>query len=476
MGGARVPHENSVPPQVPLLLAMAALLRSLLVELGCPKVPKALLGMSRTSPGPWRAPDEKLQGQETGEPSWCSCGLQVVGYKAEVISFSCMTVNHLRIVSSAPRMSYRPWHRLFSCLQQDVISSCPLGVTKKINSSARHILSQSSNHGTPRIAWHRWYSAQREGIDTSSHLQTSSSTPSDTNAHSTSRRLREGPGLEHFIANSGLPQKMLSARDLEKISHPYIALDDISGHGRKVYFDVYGCQMNVSDTEVAWSILKDHGYVRANRLETADVVLVMTCAIREGAEDKVWNKLQYLKGLKNKRWGKRRAPPMKIGVLGCMAERLKKKLVEQEKSVDVVAGPDSYRDLPRLLALVDEGEAAVNVLLSLEETYADVVPVSLTTSRMSAYISIMRGCDNMCSYCIVPFTRGKERSRDIQSILEEVRLLSDQGVKEITLLGQNVNSYRDMSQTDHQGISLPMEVRHRWSRDSKQFTSPRKVD
>ncbi|XP_050737393.1 mitochondrial tRNA methylthiotransferase CDK5RAP1-like [Eriocheir sinensis] len=284
----------------------------------------------------------------------------------------------------------------------------------------------------------------------------------------------EGPGLEHFIANSGLPNRTLAARELDNVSHPYLEPADISGHGRRVYFDVYGCQMNVSDTEIAWSVLKDHGYVRAQEIEEADVVLVMTCAIREGAEDKVWNKLKYLGSLKKKRMRMKNAMPVKIGVLGCMAERLKKKLVEQEKSVDVVAGPDSYRDLPRLLALVDEGKAAVNVLLSMDETYADIVPVSLTTSRMSAFISIMRGCDNMCSYCIVPFTRGKERSRDIQSILGEAQHLSDQGVKEITLLGQNVNSYRDVSHTTHQGLSLAEKDETNLARGFKTVYKPKK--
>lgn len=334
-----------------------------------------------------------------------------------------------------------PGCRLLSSVQQEITKYSPVAARKR---SGRYRI----------FSTYPWYLGKREGFGRSSYLHTTTCLSNSNNIPKASRKLKEGPGLEHFIANSGLPQRALSMRELEKVSHPYVQVEDISGNGRKVYFDVYGCQMNVSDTEVAWSVLKDHGYVRATQLENADVVLVMTCAIREGAEDKVWNKLEYLRALKKKRFGKRSVPPMKIGVLGCMAERLKKKLVEQEKSVDVVAGPDSYRDLPRLLALVDKGEAAVNVLLSLEETYADIVPVSLTTSRMSAFISVMRGCDNMCSYCIVPFTRGRERSRDIQSILDEVRHLSDQGVKEITLLGQNVNSYRDVSETNHQGLSI----------------------
>lgn len=263
--------------------------------------------------------------------------------------------------------------------------------------------------------------------------------------------IKNGPGLEHFIANSSInaTERSLSKQELANLSHPYVKVEDIQGHGRKVYFDVYGCQMNVSDAEVAWSILKSHGYLRTDVIQNADVVLVMTCSIREGAEKKVWNKIDYLKGLKNKRQQKKNAIPLKIGILGCMAERLKTKLVEKEKSIDIVIGPDSYRDLPRLLTIVDSGETAINVLLSHDETYADIVPVSLSSNRLSAFVSIMRGCDNMCSYCIVPFTRGKERSRAIDSILEEVKALSDQGIKEVTLLGQNVNSYRDTSSINH---------------------------
>uniref|UniRef100_A0A9J8CTL2 Mitochondrial tRNA methylthiotransferase CDK5RAP1 n=2 Tax=Cyprinus carpio carpio TaxID=630221 RepID=A0A9J8CTL2_CYPCA len=206
----------------------------------------------------------------------------------------------------------------------------------------------------------------------------------------------------------------------------------------------YGCQMNISDTEIAWSILQKAGYSRTHELPEADVVLLVTCSIREKAEQTIWNRLKHLTALK-KRCQKHK-PLLKIGVLGCMAERLKTKLLEQEKLVDVLAGPDAYRDLPRLLSLGYRGQRASNVLLSLEETYADVMPVHQTPEGHSAFVSIMRGCDNMCSYCIVPFTRGRERSRPLSSILEEVRMLSDQGVKEVTLLGQNVNSYRDFSE------------------------------
>lgn len=265
--------------------------------------------------------------------------------------------------------------------------------------------------------------------------------------------LTEGPGLSHFLANVP-PDIRLSKRTLEKLSHPYVAVEDVSGHGRKVYFEVHGCQMNVSDVEVTWSVLKSVGYEKTQDIKEADVILLMTCAIREGAEQKIWNKLTNFKYLKKRREESGNPIPVKIGVLGCMAERLKKEMLEKEKAIDMVMGPDSYRDLPRLLAITQTGDRAVNVLLSQEETYADIMPVSLTQNRVSAFVSIMRGCDNMCSYCIVPFTRGRERSRPIPSILEEVRTLSGQGIKEITLLGQNVNSYCDTSETAHPGISV----------------------
>lgn len=220
---------------------------------------------------------------------------------------------------------------------------------------------------------------------------------------------------------------------------PYLQDIDVSGQGRKVYFDVYGCQMNVNDTEIVNAILKSRDYQMTQNINEADVILMMTCSIREGAETKIWNRLVHLKAMKKKR------KKLQIGILGCMAERLKTKIVEQEKEVDVIAGPDSYKDLPRLLALGKNGISAINVLLSLDETYADLMPIKLDQNSITAYVSIMRGCDNMCSYCIVPFTRGKERSRPIDSIEKEVETLVTQGIKEVTLLGQNVNSFRDMS-------------------------------
>ncbi|XP_063386754.1 CDK5RAP1-like protein [Cydia fagiglandana] len=250
-------------------------------------------------------------------------------------------------------------------------------------------------------------------------------------------KIKQGPGLKEFIIGESEPVF------LDRPHIPYLPENVTFASNRKVYFDVYGCQMNLNDTEIVWSILKKEGFEKTEIEEEADIFLVMTCAIREGAESKIWHRLDHLRGFKRRRAQKNKDRPVKIGLLGCMAERLKTKLIEKEKTVDVVAGPDSYRDLPRLLALTESGQTAVNVLLSLDETYADVVPVRLNQDSVSAFISIMRGCDNMCTYCIVPFTRGRERSRPLRSIVDEARLLADRGVKEITLLGQNVNSYRD---------------------------------
>eukprot|EP00126_Sphaerothecum_destruens_P007493 Sdes_comp19876_c0_seq1m12173 len=231
----------------------------------------------------------------------------------------------------------------------------------------------------------------------------------------------------------------------------------------KVFFETYGCQMNVNDTEIVWGILKAAGYRKAEDVSTSDIILIMTCAIRENAEQKIWSRLDNFKSMKTKRQELLRRIQkrpglysdedkslgnIRVGILGCMAERLKQKLLESDKMVDLVAGPDSYRDLPRMLDRIQSGHTAVNVQLSLEETYADISPVRLNDDCISAYVSIMRGCDNMCSYCIVPFTRGRERSRPISSIVREVRQLAAQGVKEVVLLGQNVNSYRDISDTE----------------------------
>lgn len=207
-------------------------------------------------------------------------------------------------------------------------------------------------------------------------------------------------------------------------------------NGRKLYIESYGCAMNFSDSEIVASILLDQGYETTADFNVADVIFINTCSIRENAEQRVRNRLREFTIAKVKN------PGLVVGVLGCMAERLKSKFLEEEKLVDVVVGPDAYRDLPNLIDQVDDGQKAVNVLLSREETYADISPVRLNSNGINAFVSIMRGCDNMCSFCVVPFTRGRERSRDPQSIVKECTGLFNLGYREVTLLGQNVDSYK----------------------------------
>ncbi|WP_255233296.1 tRNA (N6-isopentenyl adenosine(37)-C2)-methylthiotransferase MiaB [Aliifodinibius salipaludis] len=208
---------------------------------------------------------------------------------------------------------------------------------------------------------------------------------------------------------------------------------------RNFYIETYGCQMNVSDTEIVNSILMEEGMQPVNEPEEAEVIFINTCSIRENAEERVWNRLKEFKALKRERKDR----DMTVGVLGCMAERIREQIMEKEELVDLVVGPDAYRDLPKLLSDVDDGQKAANTILSLEETYADIKPVRRNDNGVSAFVTIMRGCDNMCAFCVVPFTRGRERSRTAESIIEELQELSDQGYKEVTLLGQNVNSYDD---------------------------------
>lgn len=207
-------------------------------------------------------------------------------------------------------------------------------------------------------------------------------------------------------------------------------------NGRKLYIESYGCAMNFSDSEVVASIMAKDGFTTTRNVEEADVILVNTCSIRDNAEARVRKRLTDF------RKHKKTNPNLTVGVLGCMAERLKKTFLEDEKLVDIVAGPDSYRDLPNLIDIVGNGQKAVNVLLSREETYADISPVRLDQGGVSSFVSIMRGCDNMCSFCVVPFTRGRERSRDPLTIVRECHELFEAGYREVTLLGQNVNSYR----------------------------------
>ncbi len=212
--------------------------------------------------------------------------------------------------------------------------------------------------------------------------------------------------------------------------------ENTNNSGKKLYIESYGCAMNFADSEVVASILAKDGFQTTTNSEDADVILLNTCSIRENAEVRVRKRLHDFKKQKKSQ------PELVVGILGCMAERLKQNLLDEEKLVDIVAGPDSYRDLPNLIEEVGTGQKAVNVLLSREETYADISPVRLDKGGVSAFVSITRGCDNMCSFCVVPFTRGRERSRDPQTIIEECKNLFEAGYREVTLLGQNVDSYR----------------------------------
>lgn len=223
-------------------------------------------------------------------------------------------------------------------------------------------------------------------------------------------------------------------QDEKKQGQALITLPKL-GNTKKVYIESYGCQMNLNDSEIVASILSEQGFNTTFLMEEADLVLVNTCSIREKAEQTVRKRLEKYNAIKKIN------PKMKIGVLGCMAERLKEKFLEEERMVDLVVGPDAYRDLPHLIEEIEAGRDAVNVLLSKEETYADIAPVRLNTNGVSAFVSIMRGCDNMCTFCVVPFTRGRERSRDPESIIKEIRDLERENFKEVTLLGQNVDSF-----------------------------------
>ncbi|WP_154852841.1 tRNA (N6-isopentenyl adenosine(37)-C2)-methylthiotransferase MiaB [Cyclobacterium xiamenense] len=222
----------------------------------------------------------------------------------------------------------------------------------------------------------------------------------------------------------------------EKSCDVAITADESTGKTKKLYIESYGCQMNFSDSEIVASIMKDHGFDTTSDFTSADVIFLNTCSIREKAEQTVRKRLSQFNQVKSEN------PELTIGVLGCMAERLKEKLLEEEKLVDLVVGPDAYRDLPNLVGQAEVGNKGVNTFLSREETYADISPVRLNSNGVTAFISIMRGCDNMCSFCVVPFTRGRERSRDPHSIVKEARELFEKGYKEVTLLGQNVDSYK----------------------------------
>jgi tRNA-2-methylthio-N6-dimethylallyladenosine synthase len=237
------------------------------------------------------------------------------------------------------------------------------------------------------------------------------------------------PTIENIIGTS---KKIDETRQGEVIFTDFDANDG----KKRFYIESYGCAMNFSDSEIVASILTDVSYAPTRNMYDADLILINTCSIREKAEDTVRKRLRVFQTVKKKK------PDLLVGVLGCMAERMKKTLLEEEKLVDIVVGPDAYRDLPQLIGGAEDGERGINVLLSREETYADINPVRLDSGGITAFISIMRGCDNMCSFCVVPFTRGRERSRDSFSIVAEATQLFEQGYKEVTLLGQNVDSYK----------------------------------
>lgn len=239
--------------------------------------------------------------------------------------------------------------------------------------------------------------------------------------------------MEHRIADT---LKILTEADKEACETVRISENEPLSGKKRLFIESYGCQMNFSDSEIVASVMREAGYATTSDVNNADLIFLNTCAIRDNAEQKVRNRLKHLNFIKTKK------PGTLIGILGCMAERLKAQLLDEEKMVDIVTGPDAYRDLPRLVEEAETGQKGVNVFLSREETYADISPIRLNSNGVTALVSIMRGCDNMCSFCVVPFTRGRERSRDPHSIIREAEQLFRDGYREVTLLGQNVDSYK----------------------------------
>ncbi len=215
------------------------------------------------------------------------------------------------------------------------------------------------------------------------------------------------------------------------------SLRPLHGEGKKIFIETYGCQMNFGDSEIVVSIMQEEGFFYTEKIEEADIILINTCSIRDNAEQRIWGRLNEMRRLRRKK------PSLLVGIIGCMAERLKEQLLEEGNGVDIVAGPDTYRDLPKLCREAESGGKGINTLLSTEETYADIAPVRLDKNGVSGFISIMRGCNNFCAYCVVPYTRGRERSRSHETIVGEARTLFENGYREVTLLGQNVNSYAD---------------------------------
>jgi tRNA-2-methylthio-N6-dimethylallyladenosine synthase len=250
--------------------------------------------------------------------------------------------------------------------------------------------------------------------------------------------------MEHRIAET---LKILTEEDKVACETVHITENEPGLNKKKLFIESYGCQMNFADSEIVASVMRNAGFATTSEVENADLIFLNTCAIRENAEQRVRTRLRQLNVIKKKK------PGTLIGVLGCMAERLKAKLLEEEKMVDIVTGPDAYRDLPRLVEEAETGQKGVNVFLSREETYADISPIRLNSNGVTALISIMRGCDNMCSFCVVPMTRGRERSRDPYSIVREARDLFADGYKEVTLLGQNVDSYKWQGEQDVSAVT-----------------------
>ncbi|KAK2657106.1 hypothetical protein Ddye_010158 [Dipteronia dyeriana] len=352
---------------------------------------------------------------------------------------------------------------LSSILNQPQCALLRIRILKRCRFDLR-LLSSSGHHSPPPLT-SRCCCCRRL---TARQLKRSFAPLNLSRSFSRSVILPEGPTLHQFIAQAASITASQPHLDLEPVS-------EVPTIGR-IYQETYGCQMNVNDMEIVLSIMKKAGYGEVvDEPESAEIIFINTCAIRDYAEHKVWQRLNYFWFLKRE-WKKNKATgrsqsmrPPKIVVLGCMAERLKDKILDSDKMVDVVCGPDAYRDLPRLLEEVDYGQKGINTLLSLEETYADINPVRISKNSVTAFVSVMRGCNNMCSFCIVPFTRGRERSRPVESIVKEVAELWKEGVKEVTLLGQNVNSYNDTS-----GLEKEVEPGTNWEL-SEGFSSRCKV-
>lgn len=256
--------------------------------------------------------------------------------------------------------------------------------------------------------------------------------------------------MKMYNDNPTLPKKgeQLEACKQGEVFYEEKTSIDASATTKRFYIESYGCQMNFSDSEIVASVLSEIGYAPTRNMEASDVILINTCSIREKAEDTVRKRLRVFDAIKKKN------PETIVGVLGCMAERLKKKLIEEEQLVDLVVGPDAYRDLPQLIGAAEGGDKGVNVFLSREETYSDIHPMRLDSNGVTAFISIMRGCDNMCSFCVVPFTRGRERSRNAFSIVAEAKDLFDRGYREVTLLGQNVDSYKWINPESNEPVNF----------------------